>query len=400
MRDDDADDDASGPNVPLPPEDRLWRHPSEIGAGAPFGGPAGAPPVPARDAGPFRPMWAVAVVAGLSGAVVAVAALAVTGSLSPRLVERNGSSAAVQLRSVPTSTAPKTVRDVAAVVGPAVVRVELDEGDRAGSGVVVAADGVLVTSAALVGDAERVVVVHGEGEESVGTVLGVDEVVGVAVVRVAGEDLPVAPRAKRSPVTGQTAITVSSGSGRSAGVTVTAGVVSAIGGDATGPTGLVRGLIQTDRPMPADADGGALADGDGDVVGMCMLLESEDGIGMAGYAVPIAVATAVADDLVAHGRVRHAWLGIEGDDLDAEDAAELGVDGGAVVQRVTSGGPADSSGLSSGDVVVAVDGMAVDSMDDLVAAVSARRPGQQIILAYRRDGADAMAVVVLTEKPR
>jgi S1-C subfamily serine protease len=152
--------------------------------------------------------------------------------------------------------------------------------------------------------------------------------------------------------------------------------------------------------MPADADGGALADGDGDVVGMCMLLESDDGIGTAGHAVPINVAAAVAEDLVAHGRVRHAWLGVEGDDLDAEEAAELGVDGGAGVERVTGGGPAETSGLASGDVGVAVDGVSVDSMDDLVAAVSAHRPGQRIILAYRRDGADGLAVVVLTEKAR
>ncbi len=340
-------------------------------------------------------------VAGLSGAVVAVAALAVTGSLSPRLVERNGSSAAAQLRSISTSTAPKTVRDVAAVVGPAVVRVEVDGGARTGSGVVVRADGVLVTSAALVGDAERVVVVHGgEGREVEGTVLGSDEVVGVAVVQVAGEDLPTAPRATGNPMTGEAAITVSSGSGRSAGVTVTAGVVSALGGEATGPAGVVRGLIQTDRPMPPDAAGGALADGDGDVVGMCVLLESMDGASVGGYAVPIGVATAVADDLVAHGRVRQAWLGVEGEDLDAEDAADMGLDGGAVVQRVTNGGPADESGLSSGDVVVAVDGMPVSSMDDLAAAVSARRPGQQIVLSYRREGTDGMAVVVLTEKSR
>jgi S1-C subfamily serine protease len=163
---------------------------------------------------------------------------------------------------------------------------------------------------------------------------------------------------------------------------------------------MVRGLIQTDRPMPPDADGGALADGDGDVVGMCVRLESEDGIGMAGYAVPIDVATAVADDLVAHGRIRRAWLGVEGDNLDADEAAELGLDGGAVVEQVANGGPADASGLASGDVVVAVDGVPVNSMEDLAAAVSAHRPGQRVILAYRRDGSDGIAVVILAEKAR
>lgn len=135
-----------------------------------------------------------------------------------------------------------------------------------------------------------------------------------------------------------------------------------------------------------------------------------------GFAVPIDAAKSVASQIVDGGSVQHAYLGIEGVDLDSRlaDVLNLGVDQGALVQRVTPGGPADDAGLrggnetvsiggaqveAGGDVITGVDGRPVAGMDDLISAVNAKQPGDVLTLDVLRDGSRTQIDVKLADRP-
>ncbi len=391
VSDDEPDDDPSGGGAPLPPEDRLWRHPSEVGA-ARLASATAAPARVVRD----RPLWAVAVVAGLTGATVAITALAVTGSLSPRIVER---PRAVVAATTSIVARPKTVKALASEASQVVARVEVRtaEGTRHGSAVVVRADGGLLTSARLVDDAERVTVTLGDGRALVARVVGRDPGTGVAVLGVPGL-LAVAPTAQARPQPGDTAVTVAGSTEGGGQPSVTSGVVSSVGASVDDGGRRLWGLIELDRPVSDQGDGSALVGADGRITGICLAVPTRGRAGATGYAVPIDLALAVAEDLLAYGKVRRAWLGVEGDDLSAEDARRLNVAGGARLAGVTRASPASRAGLRVDDVVIEVGGTPVRSMGDLVAALQVLRPGEKATFTVVRAGEPLRMPVTLAER--
>ena len=388
MFDDDPDDEQSGPELPVHPDDRLWRHPSEIAAYS---------PIPAAPT-PARPFWSVAVVAGLAGATVAITALAVTGSLSPRVVERAASGSIPRTTTLSSLASPKSVRTLAADAAGFVVLVEAGTGTsfRSGSGVTLWPDGTLLTSADLVGSATSVSVTLSDGRTARGAVVGRDVASGIAVVRVPITGLPVARNPLVGPEPGDAAVTVGrpTANGR---LSVTAGVVSSLEGQVSGRNGPMWGMIETDRPVPPRADGGALVDADGAVAGICLASNATNPVA-SGYAVPLDVATAVATDLVTYGKVRAAWLGVEGTDLPDAAAEQMDIAGGARLSRVVRDGPAADGGLRVDDVVIAVAAAPVRSMADLQHALAIHRPGQQIQFTVLRDGDMIENLVTLAEK--
>ncbi len=389
MFEDEPDDDRSGPDTPLPPEDRLWRHPSEVGAARIA---SGAAPAPSAD----RPLWVVAVVAGLAGATVAVTALAVTGSLSPRIVERRSTLVAA---TTSIAARPKTVKAVAGEAAEVVARVEVRtaEGTRSGSAVVIRADGALLTSARLVDGAVRVTVTLADGRALAASVVGRDPGTGVAVMRVPGP-LPVVRTADSPAQVGDPAVTVAGSTEGGGQPSVTSGVVSSVGASVDDDGRRLWGLIELDRPVSDRGDGSALVGADGRVTGLCLTVPGRGQADATGYAVPIDVALAVAGDLISYGRVRRAWLGVEGDDLTAEDARRLHVAGGARLAGVTDGSPASRAGLRADDVVIEVGGTAVRSMGDLMAALQVLRPGERTTFTVVRDGDPLRMPVTLAER--
>jgi S1-C subfamily serine protease len=118
-----------------------------------------------------------------------------------------------------------------------------------------------------------------------------------------------------------------------------------------------------------------------------------------GYAVPIAVAAAVAEDLLAFGRVRRAWLGVEGTDLAGPVAEKLGVEGGATVSLVKSGSPAGNGGLREGDVITAIASVPTRSMGEVQRSLSTHRPGQRVSITVLRDRQPLELTVTLAEAP-
>jgi putative serine protease PepD len=348
--------------TPPAPDDRLWRHPSELR----WAGP------PARR----RVPWPVVVLAGITGAALAVGGLAVTGALGghTEIVVRQATLPGV---AAFTSGADPAVARVAATVTPAVVRLD------GGSGVVFRSDGHVLTNAHVVGADDRLEAVFPSGVTIAARVVGRDESTDLAVVKLDGDGpFPTAVLGTSDGMAvGQPTIVV--------GATVTAGMVSALGREIPRGEGLVLlDMIQTDAPVAPRSSGGALVDGDGTVVGIANAPAGSHGLG---FATPVDIARAVADDLLGHGRVRLVWLGIKGS--TAPDG------GGVAVAHAVAGGPAAAAGIHADDVIRRIGSHPVASMTSLWAALRRHHPGEPVTVVYDRGDDRGTAVVVLAERP-
>jgi len=386
---DGLDDDPSSYRTPPPPDDRLWRHPSEVLA--------------KRNLG--ERTWLVASISGMVGALLASAFVVLAGGLNQPGTERVVEREEVPVQTVSTGTAPAvpSVVDIAQRVRPAItqIRVEGKDGDSSGSGVLVRSDGHLLTNFHVVDGGDAVKVVLDTGRELTAKVVGSDPENDVAVLKVDGGPFPVAALGSAVDLhVGQEAIAIGSPLGLAGGPSVTVGVVSALHrrlDTRTGPP--LLDMIQTDAPISPGSSGGALLDANGAVIGLTTAVATTDGAQGLGFATPIDVARSSADQLIAGGKVMHVWLGIEGTDVDPTTAKNMSIDGGALVGRVVQGSPADKSGLQARDVIVAVDGQAVKTMGALVVALRGRTPGSTISIDLRRGNEQKRMTVSLVERP-
>jgi len=386
---DGLDDDPSSYRTPPPPDDRLWRHPSEV--------------LPNRNLG--ERTWLVASISGMVGALLASAFVVLAGGLNQPGTERIVEREEVPVQTVSTGTAPAvpSVVDIAQRVRPAItqIRVEGKDGDSSGSGVLVRSDGHLLTNFHVVDGGDAVKVVLDTGRELTAKVVGSDPENDVAVLKVDGGPFPVATVGTAADLhVGQPAIAIGSPLGLAGGPSVTVGVVSALHrrlDTRSGPP--LLDMIQTDAPISPGSSGGALLDANGAVIGLTTAVATTDGAQGLGFATPIDVARSSADQLIAGGKVMHVWLGIEGTDVDPTTAKNMSIDGGALVGRVVQGSPADKSGLQARDVIVAVDGQAVKTMGALVVALRGRTPGSTISIDLRRGNEQKRMTVSLVERP-
>jgi S1-C subfamily serine protease len=438
--DDDAEADHPGFRPPPHPDDRIWRHPSEMSAHpiVPVGAPA-AQPLSARLAATQRGTtrggrpWGAVMVAGTVGAVLAGAGVVALG-IGERVVERPVTERVALNPTASAIGAPDagTLDAVRQTVEPAVVGIEAPgaqpgQGEIAGSGVVVRDDGMVITSASLVvaGSANRVRLPGGTVVTA--EMVGSDPTTGLAMLDLAGgRHTPSVLATSADVVAGETSFAVSVAP--SGGSTTAAGVV----GRAQrylGPTGSALDGIEVEGEADPLAIGGPVVNSRGAVVGIVTAVED----GGAWYVAPVEVAHRVADGLLTEGVVRHCWLGIEGTDVAPggtdgtggtdPDIAEPGstepgstepgsteagtlattepTDGGGTrVASVVAGSPAARGGLRSGDVVVALDGQTIARMPDLIVALRSRSPGDRINVTVIRDGGSrATLVLTLAEAP-
>lgn len=407
---DDADDDALadlGPHrSPPPPDDRLWRHPSELTWPA-------APVAPATPAAPIAAtprggrVWAVALASGLTGAVLTlglVAAVTGLGRVTERVVERVPVPSPLLAAGAKSATVP----GIASAVSPSVVRldVETDAGTVTGSGVVLRDDGTILTNAHVVAGSLGVTIVRSDGTGVPGAIVGVDPLTDVAVVvpgaehRSTGAWAPAVMGSSAELEVGEPAIAIGSPLGLAGGPSVTVGVVSGLGRRVDADGVALHGMIQTDAPIARGSSGGALCDGSGVVVGITTAIAAADGPDGLGFAIPVEVARAVADELLGEGDVDHAWLGIEGRDLAPTESSMPGLatGGGVRVVGLEVGGPAAAAGIEPGDVVIALGGHRVRSMSDLVAALRGHEPGSSISVEVRRGEQSLTVAVILGER--
>jgi serine protease Do len=249
----------------------------------------------------------------------------------------------------------------------------------------VSPDGVILTNAHVVRDADEVTVKLQDRREYRAKVLGSDPKTDVAVLKIDAKNLPVVPVGNsRNLQVGEWVLAIGSPYGLES--SVTAGVVSAKGRNID--TNGVQ-FIQTDVAVNPGNSGGPLFNTRGEVVGINSQIYSQTG-GYQGlsFAIPIDVAVRIKDQIVATGKVQHAKLGIGLQDVgqDFADSFKLDSPDGALVRNVERGSAADKAGLKSGDVIRKVNGQPIVSGGDLSAIVSIAKPGDKVALDVWRDG--------------
>ncbi|WP_163508349.1 S1C family serine protease [Fodinicola acaciae] len=380
--------------------------------------PAGAfgptPPPPDGSRRHRFPLIAVAVVAalvtgGVAGAGGAAAVLYATGSTGSPVV-----SAAAPVSG--STTPQQLISKIAAAVSPSVVSIKVttSQGGDEGSGMVVTADGNIVTNNHVVADAANgggtITVTFANGKSAKATIVGRDPTTDIAVIKVSGVSglQPVTFVSSSSLHVGDTVVAIGNPLGLEG--SVTSGIVSALHRSVTlgsaqqggggryqqqqpSETASVANAIQTDAAINPGNSGGPLVDANGRVVGITTAIASVGGnsgsqggnIGV-GFAIPAETVQSVANQLMAGKQPSHANLGVSVTDTSS---------GGAQVTQITSGSPAANAGLKAGDVITKVGDTAISGADDLGAAVRSHNPGDKVTLTVVRGGQTISVPVTL-----
>ncbi|AEV88419.1 trypsin [Actinoplanes sp. SE50] len=351
---------------------------------------------------------AAVLIALLSGGVGAATALAVHDDNAPATVKSGNTSVS---RVVDRSS----LAQIASAVQDSVVSITTQSGE--GSGVILSADGYIVTNNHVVATAtgDTVNIIFADGKKTTATIVGTDPRTDLAVVKATGvSNLKAATFGDSSQMqVGDTVLALGSPLGLEG--SVTAGIISAKDrtiqssseqdqqGQGQNPFGqsqqqqggsgstTMTGLLQTDAPINPGNSGGALVNVNGEVIGInSAIATSGSGSGNIGlgFAIPSDKAKTVAESLMSGKKVSHPALGV---------SVTTGENGGALVSQVVSKSAADKAGLQKGDVITKVDGKDISESDDLVAAVQSGTVGQQMTITFTRNGAEKQVTVTLAE---
>jgi putative serine protease PepD len=352
-----------------------------------------------------------AVAAAVVGGGMGAATMAITG----RAQDATAAKAPIaQAPAVPHPAAKQpagSVEQVAAKVMPSVVKLQIDLGGQGdeGSGIVLSADGLILTNNHVVapaagddqgaqptsadstdGGGATKTVTFSNGQTAPFTVVGTDPAGDLAIVRAQGVSglTPITMGSSKDVKVGEQVVAIGSPLGLQG--TVTTGIVSALdrpvaAGDGPGGNVSVLDAIQTDAAINPGNSGGALVNMNGELIGVNSAIASMGGdagsgggqsgsIGL-GFAIPADQAKRIADELVSTGTASHGSLGVQ-----LSNDATKGV--GAAIADVVDGGPAAAAGLPSSAVITKIDGQVIDGPEALVAAVRSRAPGDTVSVTY------------------
>lgn len=277
-----------------------------------------------------------------------------------------------------------------------------------GSGTIIHPDGYVITNRHVVlqenrrSVAKTVIVQLADRREFRAKVLGVDAGTDIAVLKIEGKGLPYARFADSDKArVGDVVFAI--GNPLDAGLTVTSGIVSALGRSGKLGMGMAfEDFIQTDAAINPGNSGGPLIDFEGRLLGMNTAIKSGTGLSVGlGYSIPSNLITAVALDLANQGRVVRGLIGVQGEDLSVAEAAKLslGQTGGVRLVLVSDEMPAAKAGLKVGDIVVGLNGKPVENWNEMRLEISRRRPGEVLTLNYIREGRGALARLTVAERP-
>jgi S1-C subfamily serine protease len=267
-----------------------------------------------------------------------------------------------------------------------------------GSGIVVDTQGDILTNAHVVAGATQVRVTFSDGHTVTGQVKGTDPSADLAVVKVSVSQDQLHPLATGNSDTlqvGDTALAIGAPFGLSG--TFTAGIISGLNRSTTAPNKrALTGMIQTDAPINPGNSGGALLDARGQLIGINDSIQSpvEGNVGI-GFAIPINRAKSLLPSLEQGISIQHPALGISGQTIDAVSAGQLGISetSGVLVISVLPGGPAAKAGLqgsgqadASDDIITAIDGHAITTIDQLTQYLDTKKVGDRVTLSITRNG--------------
>ena len=373
-------------------------------------------------------LFLVALVASALGSSLTYGALVWSGRLSAQPAD-----VAVASPTPPSSPAaatpssvingPSAITAAAERVSPAVVTITVRAGEATdpfalpetgvGSGILYDSAGWVLTNRHVVADATQVTVELKDGRQLQGSVYGVDTLTDLAIVKIEGSDLPVAPIGDSADLKpGQTAIVIGSPLGTFTN-SVTSGVISALGRQTvvtdpvTNERRRLRNLIQTDAAINPGNSGGPLVDINGSVVGVSTAFaEGAQGIF---FAIPINIAKPIMRQAVAGVPLTRPWIGIIYVSLDRNLATEnnlpvdygawLSADTGTGEAPVIAGSPAEEAGLKAGDIITSIDGRRIDAGQGLDDVLSLYEPGDQLNLSVLRAGETIQIGITLGTRP-
>lgn len=379
---DDFDDKSEGDysSQPLPPEDRLWRHPSELGG---LGAALPLDPLTVRRRWlASQPSKASAWTAGLVGALLATGLVAFGTHLAGAITNRAPSvtpladslSGGQRLSGIGTGLAAGI-----ATIGRAVVAIDVTHGTSALRclGVGVRADGLLLAPAADLAGASSIMVMLADGSYYVGSVVASDASVraassGLALVHIKGvTDLPVARfDSLRTLPAGTTGVALNSAGGASFAL----GTLQGAGSAAVAGSAVLVDAITTDIATADAPAGSVLLGANGKVLGIVTGASAGRVVATPGW-----IASIVASKLASAGAVTHGWLGIAG-------ATTVARPKGVLVADVATRGPAAEAGMRDGDVIVSVDGARVTTMASLQGRLYFAEPGTKVSIGIVRAG--------------
>ena len=384
-----------------------------------------------RRPSPFGQVILAALLGGILASGGTFLALNASGALNRHATvgAAPSSNTTVGARQPVTLDESSAIIDVAAKISPAVVRITA-EGTNTnglgtqmpqtgiGSGVIYDASGWILTNRHVVTNdsnqiAAKLTVELKDGRQFDGRVYGVDTLTDLAIVKVEATGLPTAPIGDSSALkVGQLVVAIGSPLGTYSN-SVTSGIVSAKGRTIQvdgPPVQQLTNLIQTDAAINPGNSGGPLLDAAGNVIGInTAIAANSNGIG---FAIPINIARPIMQQALAGQKLARPYIGIryEAIDLQLATTDKLPVNQGAVVRggpaangqsndAVVPGGPADKAGIREGDIIVSVEGQAIDTEHPLDAVLSQFAPGQTISVTILRSGSQQKVSVTLGTRP-
>lgn len=384
---------------PPPPEDRLWRHPSEL-VGKSKSDQAGPVTFISRGNIGTR-VWTVGAGSALIGAAATLAILAGLGTFDDPPVN----TVVEQIQQARPKQPNASDLAIAQVAIPAVAQVTATGTGAAtgGSAVIFRTDGHMITTADAIDGADTITVTFSDGQASGAHVIGVDRSTDIAVIKADREGLTSAVLGHSDDLQlGEPTIAIACTAGHPDAPTIGVGVISALEAHVPAGDNSLYGMIQTNITLNESGRstgiGAVLIDSSGSVIGVMTgrptITDTE--IPMQ-FAIPIDFAKAVADELIATGQVSRPWLGVEGTDLSKRERDQLGR-GGAKITVVAEDGPAMAAGIRPGDVIISVDGKPTDSMSALIVDLRSRKPNDVIALGYISNGETQVGLVTLATR--
>ncbi len=404
----------------------LGPHPDDI-ASSRLGPPEAPPPLTAlpsdfESQSPLSPQAPARIFPGRSLVVLLVLGLFVGGlgggvigiALAGRSHTSPGNSTPAAATAAPSAggaaaASPLPQSAIAAIyqqVSPGVVTIQTSAGsatprsfsEATGTGIVVDSAGNILTNAHVVAGAQQVRVIFKDGSTTSGTVAGVDSSDDLAIVHVSGSGSELHPLTlgnSDAVQVGDTALAIGTPFGLSE--SLTAGIISGLNRSATAPNGrALSGMIQTDAAINPGNSGGPLLNGAGAVIGVNESIQSpiQGNVGI-GFAVPINTAKRLIPQLEQGVAIQHPWLGISAQSITPGSASSLGLSeqSGVLVVDVVAGGPAEKAGLQasgnpdpSDDIITAIDGHAITTVEQLTSYLDTKKVGDQVMLSITHGG--------------